>query len=213
MNEKATSSSKSPEHKLTAAELDKYVDTRNVSYDDAYRHFGVTPEEVDFTEDHNTSEAIQLLADMEEGPKTALEALRPAESGPSLSLLARAKALDIIMRQFNQENKTQGAQEVHDRDYNNAMLERYGVTADEVLDNMHKKAARMGTEAVHAIDILAGGDSGVPMDSASLYSGSIEASLRREFGPGKADSRKREKLMTKVYHTAGTTKAKQRREI
>ncbi len=203
MNEKGSNVLKTPEYKITSAGLDRYVDTRNVPYGEAYTHFGVTPDEVDFSNDHDTLKAPQMTADFETKP------LIESERGPSLSLLGRARALDIIMLQFSQENKTQGAE--FSRDYN-GMERRYRIRTDEVIGNMRGKASRMGAEAVRAIDILAGGDSDVSPDLAPLYGGVIESSLRKEFGPGNADSRKREKLMTKVYRTAGTTKAKQRRQ-
>lgn len=215
MTEQSSSDSKPPEYKITAKQLDDYVNTRNASYSDAYGHFEVTPDEVDFTSDYTVPEAPQSPAVVEksyskkrpllEVPKVALEALSPIEPGPSLSLLARAKALDIIMKQFNQESKAQGA--YFSLDYN-GMQDRYGRDTERVLSNMSAITRRMGAEALQAISTLAQGDSGAPMPSDVDYSGQIESSLRREYGPGNADARKRSKLVTKVYRTAGTTKSK-----
>lgn len=218
MNERSPSYSKPPEYKITAAQLDKYVDTRNVSYDEAFKHFEATPDEVDFTgDDYTIPEAPQLSpvlkkSHSKKGPllevsKAASEALSPIEPGPSLSLLTRAKALDIIMKQFNHENQTVGA--YISRDYN-GMRDRYGRETDKVLGNMSAINSRMGAEALQAVSTLERGDSGTLMPGDVDYSGDILSSLRQEYGPGNAYRSKRSKLVTKVYRTAGTTKSKYR---
>jgi len=215
VTEQSSSDSKHPEYKITAKQLDDYADTHNLPYGEVYYHFGVTPDEVDFTDDYTISEAPQLSAVVKKphpkkGPllevsKAAREALSPIEPGPSLSLLARAKALDIIMKQFNQESKAQGA--YFSLEYN-GMQDRYGRDTEKVLGNMSAITNRMGAEALQAISTLAQGNSDAPMPSDIDYSREIESSLRQAYGPGNADARKRSKLVTKVYRTAGTTKSK-----
>lgn len=192
MTEKTPPSSGEPSYKITAEQLDRYVDVANVSYDDAYKHFDVKPEEVDFAGDYLDDSAPKDL-------------LKSTEDGPSLSLIGRAKVLDDIMRQFNQENKAGGAD--FSRDYN-GMERRYGNNIDEVIGNMHYKASRMGNRAIVALDVLSNGDSGIPMPAGIDYSGSIESDLRRNFGPGVAYARDRSKMLTRVYKSARAKRPK-----
>lgn len=193
--------SEKPHPKVTSAELDRYIDTRGVSYDDAYRHFGITsPEEIDFSDDPDYQAAIaeQAAASSADG-SNPLAGLKGIEPGPSLSLTGRARALDTIMRQFNQENKTRGAHESFEY---NGMDRRYD-RPTEVLGNMRSRSSRMGREAVEALDILAEGDSDVRMPASEDHAEVIESRLRKEFGPGVAYADKREKMLRRAYKAAG----------
>ncbi len=91
------------------------------------------------------------------------------------------------------------------------MTRRYGARTSEVIGNMHSKANTLGVQALKALDILSNGDSGVAMPVGYDYSGSIQSDLLEDFGSGRAYKRDREKFLTKVFKTAGTTKSKHRK--
>ncbi len=202
MNEKDPSTPKQPHYLITERQLEDYVD-KGFSYDDAFRHFGASPEEVEPNE-----EATPLADAPLERSTTGHDALKSIEAGPSLSLLGRAKALDVIMSMFNQHSKAIGAG--LSRDYND-MGNRYGDRTDEVIDNMYEKTHRLGKQAVQALQVLSSGDSGIAMPPEVDYRHTIKFGLGRELGPGQARVSDREKFMTKAFRAAGTTKSKARR--
>ncbi len=220
MSEKTTSLPEQPHFRITEKQLDDYVDRRGCSYDDAYRHFGVTPDEVGYEDDQLSPESLLMVATSEDAAQpsvvdnlaasntSSLDSLKNIKPGPSLSLLGRAKALGTIMDYFNQKNKTEGAD--FSSDYN-GMTRRYGARTSEVIGNMHSKANTLGVQALKALDILSNGDSGVAMPVGYDYSGSIQSDLLEDFGSGRAYKRDREKFLTKVFKTAGTTKSKHRK--
>ncbi len=220
MSEKSPSLPEQPHFRLTEKQLDDYVDRRGYSYDDAYRHFGVTPDEVGSEDDQLSPEALLMMTTSEDAAQlsvadnlaasntSSLDSLKNIEPGPSLSLLGRAKALGTIMDYFNQKNKTEGA--VFSSDYN-GMGRRYGARTSEVIGNMHGKANTLGRQALEALGVLSGGDSGVPIPPGADHSGWIQSGLLKDFGPGRAHKDKREKFLTKVFETAGTTKSKHRK--
>lgn len=220
MSEKTTSLPEQPHFRITEKQLDDYVDRRGCSYDDAYRYFGVTPDEVGYEDDQLSPEALLMIATSEDATQlsvadnlaesniSSLDSLKNIKPGPSLSLLGRAKALGTIMDYFNQKNKTEGAD--FSSDYN-GMTRRYGARTSEVIGNMHSKANTLGGQALKALDILSNGDSGVAMPVGYDYSGSIQSDLLEDFGPGRAYKDDREKFLTKVFKTAGTTKSKHRK--
>ena len=206
MNER--NSSDKPKYRVTSEDLDKWVDRTGRSYDDAYRNFGITsPEQVDFSNDPDFISAQETTKASEQATDSVddtVATLKDVEQGPSLSLVGRARALDTIMSQFSQENKTQGAHA--SRDYNE--IDRRYERPDEVLGNMRSKSSRMGREAVKALDVLAEGDSGVPMPADADYAGAIESDLRKKFGPGVAYSGDRDKMLRRAYKSAGLKKPK-----
>ena len=220
MSEKTTSLPEQPHFRITEKQLNDYVDRRGCSYDDAYRHFGVSPDEVGSEDDQLSPEALLMMTTSEDAAQlsvadnlaasntSSLDSLKNIEPGPSLSLLGRAKALGTIMDYFNQKNKTEGAD--FSSDYN-GMTRRYGVHTSEVIGNMHSKANTLGAQAFKALGILSNGDSGVAMPVGHDYSGSIQSKLLKDFGPSRAYRGDREKLLTKVFKTAGTTKSKHRK--
>lgn len=196
-----------PPYKITSAELDRHVDARGISYDDAWHQLGITSsEEIDFSDDPNyiatieAKKAAEAVTGSDTDPLAALKGVE--EEGPSLSLKGRAQALNTIMRQFSQENKTQGAHA--SQDYND--MDRRYERPDEVLGNMRSKSSRMGSKAIEALDILAEGDSGVPMPAGADHAGAIESRLRKEFGPGVAYAPERNKMLRRVYKSAGLKK-------
>ena len=219
MSEKSPSLPEKPHFRITDKQLDDFVD-KGWSYNDAYTHFGVTPDEVGSEDDQLPSEALPMIISSEDAAQlsvadnlaasntSSLDSLKNIKPGPSLSLLGRAKALGTIMDYFNQKNKTEGAD--FSSDYN-GMNQRYGVHTSEVIGNMHSKANTLGAQAFKALDIISNGDSGVAMPVGHDYSGSIQSDLLEDFGPGRAYKGDREKLLTKVFKTAGTTKSKHRK--
>ena len=220
MSEKTTSLPEQPHGRITEKQLNDYVDRRGCSYDDAYRHFGVTPDEVGDEDDQLPSEALRMLTTSEDtaqpsvadslaaGNTSSLDSLKNVKPGPSLSLLGRAKALGTIMDYFNQRNKTEGAD--FSSDYN-GMDRRYGARTREVIGNMHSRANVLGGQALKALEILSNGDSGVALPEGHDHSGSIQSGLQKKFGPSRAYKDDREKFLTKVFKTAGTTKSKHRK--
>lgn len=204
MNER--NSSEKPKRLVPSGDLDRWVDTTGHSYDEAFRHFGIeSSDQVDFSDDPDYIAAVTATKDSEQAASASTPATGDLEQGPSLSLVGRAHALDTIMRQFSQENKAGGAD--FSRDYN-GMESRYGNNIDEVIGNMHSKASQMGNRAIVALDVLSNGDSGIPMPSGIDYSGSIESDLRRNFGPGVAYARDRNKMLTRVYKSARAKRPK-----
>lgn len=208
MNER--NSSEKPKKLVPSGKLDRWVDATGHSYDEAFRHFGIeSSDQVDFSDDPDYIAAVTATKDSEQAAFASIDdsasVMGDLEQGPSLSLVGRAHALDTIMRQFNQENKAGGAD--FSRDYN-GMESRYGNNIDEVIGNMHSKASRMGNRAIVALDVLSNGDSGIPMPAGIDYSGSIESDLRRNFGPGVAYARDRNKMLTRVYKSARTKRPK-----
>ena len=151
-------------------EVDRVVDTRNVSYDVARRIVGVEEREYGV-------------------PK-------PVGEGASVELGARALALHNIMDAYNQLNKTMGAR-ISSQYADSSFTTRYSYP-DEVMENMGRKAAQKlhSIESDFATltdreELLAQGFSTEEINRTERL---IRKDLLDTYGPGKASLKTAQKL-------------------
>ncbi len=92
--------------KITEKQLDNYINVTGGSYDDAFRHFGVTPEQIIY--EKNEEEAVEDVI----------------PNGPSVDLGERAINLSLALDDYLKANKLQSFNNASS--YNQKISERYG---------------------------------------------------------------------------------------
>jgi hypothetical protein len=159
-------------------EVDRVVDTRNVSYDVARRIVGV---------DERSYET----------PKSAGE-------GASVELGARALALHNIMDAYNQLNKTMGAR-ISSQYADSSFASRY-TYPDEVMENMGRKGSQKLHAIESDFATLVDRDELLEQGFSSEAVNRAERELRKglldKYGPGKAYAKDRAAVVKRAERAA-----------
>jgi len=193
-----------PFKKVTEKELDSYVDQTGYSYFEAYKHFNVTSDDIEWESlvavapkkvDQESEEKI--------GPSFDAENLEDISSddepGPSVNLNDRHLAIQGLMSIYNLQSKNQGAH-LHGFD---RLADKYGYDeADRIIRNMdHNSEIADGQIDSHIETLMATTalrNAGFNMNDIMHEKEVLRSNLQHSYGPGNAHSADREKLVRKV---------------
>lgn len=174
------------DYKVTERELDAAAEIHG-SYDEAYRHLGVTPDEVEF----------------ESAPFEAVAA-EPELPPIVVSLADRALALTDIMAYFNKANQLQGYVK-----HKTGQGIRNGrpVTDSAALErNVRGSLRRMRPKFDEGLATLVAADAlrahGYDEAAIDLAQRAMQAQLNRAYGPGNAYAQDRAALVKKATRAA-----------
>lgn len=186
------SQSDKPIYKVTERQFDKAVETFG-SVDEAYRHLGVTPDEVDF------------------GPPPPL-VLAPTTPTPNtlpplaVDVAKRAHALGDVVAYYNKASKTRGSA-VQMENPNSDFVHRYGRDADRVQGGAEAKTHELLYKFRRAIGELAAADTmrahGFDDDTIQRYYIGVQAEVNKDLGIGNASAAERRRALKKARKAAG----------
>lgn len=151
--------------------VDRVVDLRGVSYEMARRIVGVpSRDEIAHTvSSHETKQTTE---------------------GISVDLADRALALKAIMRIYSQINQTNGAHQHPE------------TVPDYVLQGMRRKSERVSGDIKKHLAVLSGRtaflEAGMRPETIEWLEDGIENSLDKQYGPGNAYKREKDKFVRKV---------------
>jgi hypothetical protein len=171
-----------PTYKVTESQLDHAVETFG-SYDEAYRHLGVTPDEVDF-------------GHLPETETVAVE-LPPI----AVNLGERALALADIMEYLNKANKTRGSATLMDNG-GGEFRTRYGLAAPDVQHGAEINTTKLIDRFRRGVGVLAATDAlrahGYDEDDIELEYSRMQSDINRNFGVGNAYAKDRHVAVKKA---------------
>lgn len=184
------SKSDQPTYKVTESQFDKAVETFG-SVDEAYRHLGVTPDEVDFGPP----------------PPAGAPTSNPNTLPPlAVNVVERANALGDIMACLNKGSKTRGSA-IQMENPESDFVHRYGHDADRVQEGAEAKTRELLNKFRRAIGVLAAVDvmraHGYDEDKIQIHYVGVQAEVNKDFGIGNANATDRHRALKRARKAAG----------